>query len=118
MTNLLITNPLEDEGLKPCLRSLVAVPAVKPGIAHALATNYGSLGGLMDMLLDPGRRAGLRGGRWLRALPHAARTLPLALLNMLWAAARPTVRPCLPRMPGSCTLLLTAELAPSTCPKE
>ncbi|KAL4434111.1 hypothetical protein ABPG75_000552 [Micractinium tetrahymenae] len=55
VTNLLINNPLEDSSLEPCLRCLASVPAVKPGIAHALATNYGSLGGLMDMLLEPNR---------------------------------------------------------------
>jgi hypothetical protein len=30
-------------------------PAVHPGMAYALATRYGSLGGLMDVLLDPSR---------------------------------------------------------------
>ena len=30
-------------------------PAVHPGMAHALATRYGSLGGLMDVLLDSSR---------------------------------------------------------------
>lgn len=29
--------------------------AVQPGTAHVLAGYYGSLGGLMDMLLDPSR---------------------------------------------------------------
>ena len=35
----------------------VSLSAVKPAIAHTLATNYGSLGGLMDVLLDPTRCA-------------------------------------------------------------
>lgn len=51
-------------------RTLCGPRAVKPGIAHALATNYGSLGGLMDMLLDPGRQE--RGDDGPVRLPVAA----------------------------------------------
>ncbi|PRW57835.1 crossover junction endonuclease EME1B-like [Chlorella sorokiniana] len=54
MTNMLLDNEL-DRSLEPFAKSIFAVPLVQPGIAHALAGYYGSLGGLMDMLLDPTR---------------------------------------------------------------
>ncbi|KAI3434817.1 hypothetical protein D9Q98_002874 [Chlorella vulgaris] len=54
MNNLLNRHTL-DERLQPFMKSIAAIPTVKPGIAHVLATRFGSLGGLMDMLLDPSR---------------------------------------------------------------
>ncbi|PSC73147.1 crossover junction endonuclease EME1-like isoform B [Micractinium conductrix] len=88
-TNLLINQPLEDRQLEAFARSIAAIPTVKPAIAHTLATNYGSLGGLMDVLLDPtrsdkqktdeianlSRARGNPGARAMRVGPAAAKQL-------------------------------------------
>lgn len=54
---LLSIYPLEQENvaIKTCVYALCEIPAVGPQIAHALATEYGDLGSLMEMSSDPRR---------------------------------------------------------------
>eukprot|EP00887_Chlorella_sp_A99_P003567 scaffold7.g3567.t1 len=58
VTNLLVSHPLPKGGPTECLlRALAVMPSVLPGAAHAVAGRYGSLGALMEALLDPGTAA-------------------------------------------------------------
>lgn len=52
---MLVNHPLDDDDLKHTAKALAALPSVPPGAALALASYFGSLGGLMDELADERR---------------------------------------------------------------
>ena len=55
LASLLVAHPINSPGVKAFLSALCALPSVGPQAAHAIATKYGSLGNLMEMLYDPMR---------------------------------------------------------------
>lgn len=57
MRAMLASNPLADRATEVFAQALYGMPvhALNPGVAHAVASRYRSLGALMAMLLDPSR---------------------------------------------------------------
>lgn len=52
IASVLATHPTGDESTKTLMAALCSLPSVGPQVAHAVATRYGSLGVLMQMILD------------------------------------------------------------------
>lgn len=55
LASLLVAHPINNPEVKTFLSTLCALPTVGPQVAHAVATQYGSLGNLMEMIFDPMR---------------------------------------------------------------
>ena len=55
LASLLVNHPISDSTVEAFARALYAMPvtSVVPAVAHAVATNYGGLGALMEAMLDP-----------------------------------------------------------------